>query len=181
MFDFGNIVQTGIIDSGVTQWNQYSFLRVIRLTSVNSNHLADYLFRCVPFFFFCRCCFRLNCAATHVIFCNFSHFIAVVLFAALYINVIRIHLSFFASNFLDPNTTKRTERIRRRRKRRKKNAFAFHLNFKTKKDIYRGLYFPYVISCFLKWKSLWKGKPSVTHYGYKNMFLRFLTNRAYFD
>ena len=60
------------------------------------------------------------------------------MFAALYINVIRIHLSFF--QVISSIQTQQRER-KEEEEEEEKNAFAFHLNFKTKKDIYRGLHF----------------------------------------
>ena len=132
------------------------------MTSVNSNHLADYLFRCVPFFC-CYCCFRLNCAATHVTFCDSS-----------YSSVL------FSSYFLDQRERKEEEK--EEEKEEKKTRLLFILISKQKRIFTEDyISFKYVISCFLKWESLLKWKPSVTHYRYKNMFLRFLTNKAYFD
>ena len=72
-------------------------------------------------------------------FCDIKHFISVVMLAALYINVIRIHLSFF--QVISSIQTQQRERKEEEEEEEKKNAFAFHLNFKTKKDIYRGLHF----------------------------------------
>ena len=69
-------------------------------------------------------------------FCDINHFISVVMFAALYINVIRIHLSFF-----QVISSIQTQQRERKEEEEEKNAFAFHLNFRTKEDIYRGLHF----------------------------------------
>lgn len=85
-------------------------------------------------------------------FCDINHFISVVMFAALYINVIRIHLSFF-----QVISSIQTQQSERKEEEEKINAFAFHLNFKTKRIFTEDyISFKYVISCFLKWKSLLK-------------------------
>lgn len=60
------------------------------------------------------------------------------MFSAFYINVIGIHLSFF--QVISSIQTQQRER-KEEEEEEEKNAFAFHLNFKTKKDIYRGLHF----------------------------------------
>ena len=73
-------------------------------------------------------------------FCDINHFISVVMFAALYINVIRIHLYFFQV-ISSIQTQQRERNEEEEEEEEKKNAFAFPLNFKTKKDIYRGLHF----------------------------------------
>ena len=78
------------------------------------------------------------------------------MFAALYINVIRIHLSFF-----QVISSIQTQQRERKEEEEEKNAFAFHLNFKTKKDIYRGLHFVSIynqlllkMEVFIKMKTL---------------------------
>ena len=50
--------------------------------------------------------------------------------------IVRIHLSFF-----QVISSIQTQQRERKEEEEEKNAFAFHLNFKTKKDIYRGLHF----------------------------------------
>ena len=51
--------------------------------------------------------------------------------------IVRIHLSFFQVI----SSIQTQQRERKEEEEEEKNAFAFHLNFKTKKDIYRGLHF----------------------------------------
>ena len=78
------------------------------------------------------------------------------MFAALYINVIRIHLSFF--QVISSIQTQQSERKEEEEEEEEKIiAFAFHLNLKTKRIFTEDyISFKYVISCFLKWKSLLK-------------------------
>ena len=54
--------------------------------------------------------------------------------------IVRIHLSFFQV-ISSIQTQQRERKEEEEEKEEKKNSFAFHLNFKTKKDIYRGLHF----------------------------------------
>ena len=101
------------------------------------------------------------------------------MFAALYINIVRIHLCFF--QVISSIQTQQRER-KEEEKEEKKTRLLFILISKQKRIFTEDyISFKYVISCFLKWESLLKWKPSVTHYRYKNMFLRFLTNKAEFD
>ena len=95
--------------------------------------------------------------------------------------IVRIHLSFF--QVISSIQTQQRERKEEEEEKEEKKTRLLFILISKQKRIFTEDYisFKYVISCFLKWESLLKWKPSVTHYRYKNMFLRFLTNKAYFD
>ena len=68
-------------------------------------------------------------------FCDIKHFISVVMFAALYINVIRIHLSFF--QVISSIQTQQRERKEEEDEEEKKTRLLFILISKQKRYLQR--------------------------------------------